>query len=796
MLTKATLNCRLRHLFAQKEGNYLSVQDAYNTYNRTYTDGISLDKFGRTIKECFPTVLKKSSPPLTCTSATTAYNNENISPTASSPPICTSPITTDQLLQFARSQKCTESNWCVTESQNSIQLWKPDAKFVNGLKPCRVLTISDSLKVSASYNGVEIDLTRLGITNHINGLRDLENILSTISDIPACEGLQGNVYTETQYPALKATVESVCDRTGEPQQVMRSLECSQWVHALPGSKVARCTKCSALRSAVKQARWRRDKMKRASGDSPQIPAKRKRWDYMSEQEKRQKYNTEQTRRTKAESKTDYYKGKYDSLKESIQLTKEDHKDMTDIFNNIDSDVTKLFPNDPRKRLLWTIQRDNVQNKRNQWNAEFLDVCLQLWQRSKQGYADLRDSGFLKLPSERLLRYKKNKSSTISYLRQMMLTLAEVMQWMDDEARQQGVTERGRHGFIVFDEIKIQGSIQLRRVGDQFEVAGLVDLGDFYHSMRSLQTAGDQKAEMATHVCQLAFKGCEGFFFPFAWFPTTEIAPISIFHCHWDSVFYLKQFKFYSHACLCDGGQANRDFILAHFKSSDDAITNHFTINNMYGDSSYAFIMDPPHNIKKLRNNLEKSTMTGTARSFKVGGKHILWSHLKESYLHDKTNARAPVTSSKIKDGHFQLTPATRMRNHLAADVFSNDMLELLDNYQEFKKDQKGDLDSMSKTREYLVAGNVFVRTFANTKPIRTMDDPRLVQLDGALQWFLDWNQEVKESVNDALENMFGCVRASNGSNTNPTILQYGPSVNGYIHCRSFKVRNGNASRKY
>ncbi|XP_019629354.1 PREDICTED: uncharacterized protein LOC109473763 [Branchiostoma belcheri] len=619
---------------------------------------------------------------------------------------------------------------------------------------------------------------------------------------------------------------------------MRSLECSQWVHALPGSKVARCTKCSALRSAVKQARWRRDKMKRASGDSPQIPAKRKRWDYMSDQEKRQKYNTEQTRRTKAESKTDYYKGKYDSLKESIQLTKEDHKDMTDIFNNIDSDVTKLFPNDPRKRLLWTIQRDHVQNKRNQWNAEFLDVCLQLWQRSKQGYADLRDSGFLKLPSERLLRYKKNKVNQRPGLH------AEVMQWMDDEARQQGVTERGRHGFIVFDEIKIQGSIQLRRVGDQFEIAGLVDLGDFYHSMRSLQTAGDQKAEMATHVCQLAFKGCEGFFFPFAWFPTTEIAPISIFHCHWDSVFYLKQFKFYSRACLCDGGQANRDFILAHFKSSDDAITNHFTINNMYGDSSYAFIMDPPH-IKKLRNNLEKSTMTGTARSFKVGGKHILWSHLKESYLHDKTNARAPVTSSKIKDGHFQLTPATRMRNHLAADVFSNDMLELLDNYQEFKKDQKGDLDSMSKTREYLVAGNVFVRTFANTKPIRTMDDPRLVQLDGALQWFLDWNQEVKESVNvtakernksyisdklhfdlcsmvlgfksyvhtmttqfpgtglvsahtnqDALENMFVCVRASNGSNTNPTILQYGPSVNGYIHCRSFKVRNGNASRKY
>ncbi|CAH1248775.1 Hypp8406 [Branchiostoma lanceolatum] len=255
-------------------------------------------------------------------------------------------------------------------------------------------------------------------------------------------------------------------------------------------------------------------------------------------------------------------------------------------------------------------------------------------------------------------------------------------------------------------------------------------------------------------------------------------------------------------------------------------------------------MDPPHNIKKLRNNLEKSSLTGTARSFKFNGKHILWSHLKEAYLHDKTNARAPVTSCKIKDSHFQLTPAKRMRNHLAADIFSDDMVELLDNYQEFKRDQKGDADSMALTREYLTAANLFVKTFANTKPIRTMGDPRLVQLDGALQWFLDWREDVMESEyqtakernkayisdklhfdlcsmvlgyksyvhtmttqfpgmglvsastnQDALENMFGCIRASYGSNTNPTVLQYGPSVNGYIHCRSFKVRNGNASRK-
>ncbi|XP_035660859.1 uncharacterized protein LOC118405460 [Branchiostoma floridae] len=678
------------------------------------------------------------------------------------------------------------------------------------------------------------------MTDRISSIEDFESILKHISNIPACEGLQGNIYTSTEYPALKAVTESVSgEGSEEPQKILRSLQCSQLVPALAGSKVTRCTKCESLRSAVKQARWRREKLKRTSGDIPQVPAKKTRWDYLSEQDKKEKYNQEQVRRVRSEDRTDYYKARYASLKESVRLAKEDHKDITEIFNTMDDNVAKLFPNDHRKRLLWTIQRDHVQNKRNEWNTEFLDVCLQLWQRSKQGYADLQNSGFLKLPSERLLRYKKNKVNQKPGLH------TEVLKWMDKEAEEQGVTERGRHGFIVFDEMKIQGSVQLRRVGDEFEIAGFVDLGDFYHSMKSLQTAGEQKAEMATHVFQVAFKGCEGFFFPFAWYPTTEIAPINIYMSHWDSVFYLKQYRFFSHACVCDGGQANRDFIMGHFESKEDAISRKFSIDNIYGEGNYSFIMDPPHNIKKLRNNLEKSTMAGSARCFQVSGKHILWSHLKESYLHDKTNARAPVTSCRIKDQHFLLTPATRMRNHLASDIFSDGMIELLDNYQEFKQDKNGDADSMSATRQYLSAANVFVKTFANTKPIRTMDDPRLVQLDGALQWFLDWEEEVKERENltakernksfisdklhfdlcsmvlgyksyirtmtaqfpgmgvisastnqDALENMFGCVRASNGSNTNPTVLQYGPSVNGYIHCRSFKVRNGNASRKY
>ena len=41
------------------------------------------------------------------------------------------------------------------------------------------------------------------------------------------------------------------------------------------------------------------------------------------------------------------------------------------------------------------------------------MCLALWHRSKQGYEILQDSGFIKLPSTRLLQYYKGKIKQVS-----------------------------------------------------------------------------------------------------------------------------------------------------------------------------------------------------------------------------------------------------------------------------------------------------------------------------------------------------------------------------------------------
>jgi hypothetical protein len=83
-----------------------------------------------------------------------------------------------------------------------------------------------------------------------------------------------------------------------------------------------------------------------------------------------------------------------------------------------------------------------------------------------------------------------------------------------------------------------------------------------------------------------------------------------------------------------------------------------------------------HNIKKLRNNVEKSSPTGSTRCLKNGDDNIFWKHWKDAYLWDQACNSCPL-HEKLKEEHFQLTPSSRMRNGLAEDVLDKKMLYLM-----------------------------------------------------------------------------------------------------------------------
>ena len=78
------------------------------------------------------------------------------------------------------------------------------------------------------------------------------------------------------------------------------------------------------------------------------------------------------------------------------------------------------------------------------------------------------------------------------------------------------------------------------------------------------------------------------------------------------------------------------------------------------------------NFKKNRNNIEKSNVAEKPRCLTVGEKKILWRHLVDVYKFDQTETLIHI-QKKLKEEHFQLNAALRMRNHLAEDVLDKRM---------------------------------------------------------------------------------------------------------------------------
>ncbi len=61
--------------------------------------------------------------------------------------------------------------------------------------------------------------------------------------------------------------------------------------------------------------------------------------------------------------------------------------------------------------------------------------------------------------------------------------------------------------------------------------------------------------------------------------------------YWKCVSVLSEWDFVVHMAVCDGGQSNRQFILLHFESEQDALDKKFTIFSERTGALHSFMMD-------------------------------------------------------------------------------------------------------------------------------------------------------------------------------------------------------------
>jgi len=499
----------------------------------------------------------------------------------------------------------------------------------------------------------------------------------------------------------------------------------------------------------------------------------------------------------------------------LTLSESDNNDMHIILNEMSKGC-------PRKIMEFLqSQKSALSSHPNgrRWNANIIRLCLTMWCRSPKSYSDLIQSGFVVLPSQKVLQVYKNKFHQKAGLNK------ELLHWMKNEALHKNLPPEGYEGGLILDEMSIQSDLQFYSKNGKTYLIGFTDILDETQLMESI-SSGKKELCLATHVLQFVFLGFTGFRFPLFHFPTKQASASELNLLFWKITNLLQIFGFNVKYVSLDGAQTNRDFakiLLGDFHSST---VNTMRVQNIFSlIPQYTYvIMDYSHVMKKIRNNLNKSgKQSSYKRHLLNNGYFIYWEHLKSAYIWDITHNPFPI-HQKLTHEHFHLSSESKMRNKLAEDVLNKDMLYLLKTYADSLGDNgshlKGTIDLLEQT-------SILVQNFRDHRPISDIGDIRLEQNQKVLKWFQDWekyilsNSEVKDKENnmishqtradicslligfhelcteklktgsasivpdrlnsDVIENVFCQQRGLyNGNNTNPTYLNYCRTMNAII----------------
>ncbi|XP_078384405.1 uncharacterized protein LOC144666868 isoform X1 [Oculina patagonica] len=488
------------------------------------------------------------------------------------------------------------------------------------------------------------------------------------------------------------------------------------------------------------------------------------------------------------------------MSEAIEMEAEDHEDLSAIWNSLPKDN---IPED--MKCLWEQQNKLARTKKNgyRWHPKIMRLCIELYCKNPRVLDPLRE--VLILPSNKTIRQNKNRVEETSGWNDKTLL------WCLNDAKKQGLKEADFWGGFAIDEMKIQQqeNLEMAIKNGKHRLIGFVDLGEGHDLMRSL-SGKTEEPELATHVLQFIFVSDCGFRFPIAQFPSGDCTPSDLYFLFWEGVLKMLEIGFVVYWCVMDGADCNRQFVKIHFKDKDP-VEDKFVTHNIYTGGPMVFIMDPKHNIKKIRNNVQKSNVQGKPRCLKLGRKAVTWQQFRQAFNWDQECFSLPL-HERLTPQHFELDSAAKMRNHLAEDVLDCKMLFLMQKYQEHLNATGKDGSTLNSAITLLQHTSEITSLFNDKLYINTTSDGRLKKLDAFYKLIVEWDAQTKEKRNefissklwfdlqsmclgfqslitikltkfpnpvikpsivnqDCVENHFCQIRSCNGQNDNPTFLQ-------------------------
>lgn len=389
-------------------------------------------------------------------------------------------------------------------------------------------------------------------------------------------------------------------------------------------------------------------------------------------------------------------------------------------------------------------------------------------------------------------------------------------------------------------------LQICKKGGEWTLVGFVDMG---RDLADLECVlhGREAKKLATHVLQLTFAGFSGFRWPVAYFGTRTASAYQLHSIFWQAIDILGQYGFSIDYCNLDGATTNRAF-MKMLISQEQLSRNDFTVTDIFDPMhKIVIIQDIKHVFKKMRNSMYSSKLENkekdeslSARYILLDGKPVVWNTVEEAC---KYNYKFGIRiHPKLSHEAVYLTSANKMRNALAEQVLHRNMLKLLKAYKASSGDDHG-TTGMIKLVEYT---SKLVDIFSDMRHIKTLNDQRISCVKECATFFCEWEREVLQNKDiakkskyrylfteqtledirsslygfvslceltlaknidivpgllnsDIIENLFCQQRGiCHGSNTNPTLLQYGPAINAIIlsQCSVSKKNNTGSGAQY
>lgn len=376
---------------------------------------------------------------------------------------------------------------------------------------------------------------------------------------------------------------------------------------------------------------------------------------------------------------------------------------------INDDFLEILLRDQAKAL------KNTDSRQMRWHPLVIKWCLRIYIKSHELYEDIRNSGGFKLPSGRLLSDYKNFCAPESGWQ------TQNLEQMRTQFKKMKPPKHARLGAMVFDEVKIKEGL----VFDckNWELIGFTDLqGDELTDEKTTKPADN----LATHVLQIFFRSLFfKFDYPCAFFLTKETTALQLNRIFWLGVSMLHTYEFEILLCCCDGASSNRSFISMNIEDTTSS-----SCQNRFSGMPIFFFSDPPHLIKKLRNNIHSSGFKEKhprySRTLLVDDKHILWDHIYSVYTRE-TSRHLYVTD--LRKSHVQIDSFSKMRVKLAVQTLSAKVA---------KEMEANEPEATEQTRRYITNCDTFWKVFSDPKPLVNPDDDRITELENVVKYFEDW----------------------------------------------------------